>query len=110
MRRTYGYLSAAFLFLLAIAVVWLIFAYKDPTRAQFDRVENGMTRQSVEELLGKPFHEERFGPNDWLSFQGDGAIGVVIVAPEQQLVVAKSWRPQGPMSNLELIQRWIRSE
>lgn len=67
-------LLLALVVLLSSFSVWMLKLPDERiTEANFDQIQDGMTRQQLENLLGKASESYRLGPNsDFSWFEGDG--------------------------------------
>jgi len=82
------------------------------TKANFDRIEKGMTRADVEELFGKPasgsyLHGGKKIRHTCELWSGDEGSATIICDEEHGIVADKEWSTR-KLSVLQTLRRWVR--
>jgi hypothetical protein len=104
--------------LAAVAVTLGILAMLPPhpgvTRANFDRIEKGMTRAEVEEIFGGPSESKTYSTvgeittitDVWGQIEQGKCVGLANVNFQDEMVVDKEWHCV-PETVLAKIRRWL---
>jgi hypothetical protein len=105
MRKRYFIVAALFA---SLASVWFIAALlmsnaPGVTKANFDRIEEGMTLQEVEQIFGRP-GKYTWGGYSWQA--DDGARAFVVFAFNGDSAGHKNWE-NSTESPLDKLRRWL---
>ena len=89
---------------MTLAVLALLPPRARVTKANYDRIEEGMTREQVEKLLGGR-GDEWIGRNVIVWFNDWDHAKVFICFDDRDRVVEKTWEP--PLTFLERLYDWL---
>src|SRR5438045_683724 len=108
MRKRYFIVAALFASLASVGFVAALLMSNGPggpgvTKANFDRIEEGMTLQAVEQILGRP-GQYTWGGYHWEA--DDGATVFVVYDFDGASAGRKFWRDSRE-SPLDKIRRWL---
>jgi hypothetical protein len=100
----------------AVYIVLTVLALQPPrhglTKANFDRVEDGMSLLDVETIFGGMPRYGNQSPQGQLYFtwvwQGDDGAGAIITVFGNKGVTHKQWIPPSEETFLDKIRRWLR--